>query len=77
MSFTTYFIATFIGVYVYSTLIIGAGYLVGHEWPLVVAFGKQAMPYLITAGIVALAIYAMIYFRLSFHKFFTVRANEK
>lgn len=77
MSFTTYFIATFIGVYVYSTLIIGAGYLVGHEWPLVVAFGRQAMPYLITAGFVALAIYAMLYFRLSFQKFFTVRANEK
>ena len=57
-----FFIATFIGVYVYCTLMIGAGYMVGHEWPLVVTFGKQAMPYLIAAGIVAMAIYAMFYF---------------
>lgn len=77
MSFATYFIATFIGVYIYSTLIIGAGYLVGHEWPLVVAYGKQTLPYLITAGIIALAIYAILYFRSSVQKFFTVRANEK
>jgi len=77
MPFLTYFIATFMGVYFYSTMIIGAGYLVGHEWPLVVAYGKQAMPYLITAGIIALAIYAILYFRSSLQKFFTVRADEK
>jgi membrane protein DedA with SNARE-associated domain len=77
MPFLTYFIATFIGVYVYSTLIIGAGYLVGHEWPLVVTYGKQATPYLIAAGIIALAIYATFYFRSSLQKFFTVRTNEK
>jgi membrane protein DedA with SNARE-associated domain len=77
MPFLTYFIATFIGVYVYSTLIIGAGYLVGHEWPLVVTYGKLAMPYLIAAGIIALAIYAILYFRSSLQRFFTVRTNEK
>jgi membrane protein DedA with SNARE-associated domain len=77
MPFATYFIATFIGVYIYCTAIIGAGYLVGHEWPLLIALGKQAMPYLITAGITALAIYALVYFRSSLQKFFTVRANGK
>jgi membrane protein DedA with SNARE-associated domain len=77
MSFATYFIATFMGVYIYCTLIIGAGYLVGHEWSLVVAYGKQAMPYLITAGIAALAIYALIIFRSSLLEFFLARSNEK
>ena len=77
MPFATFFIATFIGVYIYCTLIIGAGYMVGHEWPLVVTYGKQAMPYLIAVGIVALAIYVLAIFRSLLLKLFLARANEK
>lgn len=50
LRFSTY---TFIGTYVWCTLLIGFGYAVGHEWPLISGWVKQFAPWLF-AGVVAL-----------------------
>jgi len=57
MPFFTFFIATFIGAYIWCTLIIGAGYVLGHEWELVSMYLKQLLPYLLVGGTIALASY--------------------
>ena len=51
MPFITFFAATFIGAYAWCTLLIGAGYILGHEWTLVSAYLKQALPYLLGGGV--------------------------
>jgi membrane protein DedA with SNARE-associated domain len=60
MPFITFFVATFIGAYTWCTLLIGAGYILGHEWTLVSTYLKQALPYLIGGGVIALAFYFWI-----------------
>ncbi len=35
MPFITFFTATLIGAYIWCTLLIGAGYVLGHEWTLI------------------------------------------
>ena len=60
MPFTTFFVATFIGAYIWCTLLIGAGYVLGHEWTLISAYLKQYLPFLAIGGAVALAIYFWI-----------------
>ncbi len=57
MPFVTFFIATFIGAYLWCTLLIGAGYLLGHEWALVSVYLKQSLPYLLVGGVLMLVIY--------------------
>jgi len=64
MPFLTFFIATFIGAYVWCTLLIGAGYILGHEWTLIRAYSKQYFPYLLACGLAVIAIYVLLTRRL-------------
>jgi membrane protein DedA with SNARE-associated domain len=57
MPFTLFFVVTFIGSYVWCTLLIGAGYVLGNEWALVSTYLKLSLPYLLIGGFIALAIY--------------------
>ena len=57
MPFITFFIATFMGAYVWCTLLIGVGYVLGHEWTLISAYLKQSLPFLLTGGALALVLY--------------------
>lgn len=57
MSFITFFTATFIGAYIWCTLLIGVGYVLGHEWALISAYLKKSLPFLLTGGAIALALY--------------------
>lgn len=57
MPFMTFFVTTFIGSYIWCSLLIGAGYVLGHEWALISAYLKQSLPYLLAVGAVALALY--------------------
>ena len=57
MPFVTFFMATFVGSYCWCTLMIGAGYMLGHEWALVSAYLKQWLPFLLVGGCCALALY--------------------
>jgi len=60
MPFPTFFVATFIGAYVWCTLLIGAGYALGHEWTLISLYLKQYFPYLIAGGLAVIAAYVLI-----------------
>jgi membrane protein DedA with SNARE-associated domain len=60
MPFITFFAATIVGAYAWCTLLIGAGFILGHEWTLVSAYLKQALPYLVGGGVITLAFYFWI-----------------
>jgi membrane protein DedA with SNARE-associated domain len=47
MPFLQYVGFTFIGSYLWCTLLIGLGYAFGHEWPLISDWVKQFMPWLL------------------------------
>jgi len=53
MSFPTFAAATFAGAYIWCTLFISAGYFMGHEWHLLSGIVKQAVPYVLTVGVLA------------------------
>jgi len=42
--FPKFFFATFLGAYIWCTLFIGAGYLLGHEWMLISDYIKTHVP---------------------------------
>ena len=60
MPFPTFFVATFIGAYVWCTLLIGAGYVLGHEWGLISHYLKQYFPYLLAGGLAVIAAYILL-----------------
>ena len=60
MPFLTFFVATFIGAYVWCTLLIGAGYVLGHEWTLISQYLKQYFPYLLAGGLAVIAAYVFL-----------------
>ena len=60
MSFITFFTATFIGAYFWCTVLIGAGYVLGHEWADISVYLKQLLPYLLGGGVIALVLYLWI-----------------
>jgi membrane protein DedA with SNARE-associated domain len=60
MNFAKFSAATFVGAYLWCTLLIGAGYLLGHEWALVSHYLKLALPYLLFGGMLALGAYLWV-----------------
>jgi membrane protein DedA with SNARE-associated domain len=56
MDFLKFLAATFVGAYIWCTLLIGAGYLLGQEWPMISHYVKQAFPVFAVAGTLAMAI---------------------
>jgi membrane protein DedA with SNARE-associated domain len=54
MSFLQFLVFTIIGAYILCTLIIGVGYIVGHEWHLISGLVGRFTPWAV-AGFVALA----------------------
>lgn len=61
--FAKFFVATFAGAYVWCTLLIGAGYLLGHEWMLISEYIKTHLPLVITLGLSGLAIWLVHHYR--------------
>jgi len=68
MSFVKFFLATFAGAYVWCTLLIGAGYLLGHEWMLISHYLKAYFPYLVAGGLGMIALYVLYIYRASIPK---------
>ncbi len=60
MPFLTFFAATFIGAYIWCTLLIGAGYVLGYEWTLISHYLKQYFPYLLAGGLTIIAAYVLL-----------------
>ncbi len=61
--FPKFFFATFIGAYIWCTLSIGAGYLLGHEWMLISDYIKTHMPLVASAAAVVVGVYLAWHFR--------------
>ncbi len=57
MPFAAFFAATFVGAYVWCTLLIGAGYFLGYEWPLISTYLNRYFPFLLAGGILVLVAY--------------------
>lgn len=61
--FPKFFAATFIGAYFWCTLLIGAGYLLGHEWKLISEYIKTHLPLVFSLGALGLAAYLTYHYR--------------
>lgn len=61
--FFKFFIATFIGAYLWCTILIGAGYILGYEWQLVSNYIQTHAPLVISIIITGILIYIIYYFR--------------
>lgn len=61
--FGTFFAATFAGAYIWCSLLIGAGYLLGHEWMLISHYLKAYFPYLVAGGLGVIALYVVYTYR--------------
>jgi membrane protein DedA with SNARE-associated domain len=60
MNFLKFLAATFVGSYIWCTLLIGAGYMLGHEWPMISQYVKQGFPVFAVAGTLAMAIVLLL-----------------
>lgn len=61
--FLKFFLATFAGAYVWCTLLIGIGYLLGHEWMLISQYVKQYLPFLLAGGLLVAIGYLFLHYR--------------
>lgn len=77
MPFITFFITTFAGAYIWCSLLIGAGYVLGHEWASISAHLEQSLPYLMIAGMLALALYVWFTRRPPAPAYAPARDNEE
>jgi membrane protein DedA with SNARE-associated domain len=63
--FPKFFLATFAGAYIWCTLLIGAGYLLGHEWHLISQYIKTNLPIVFGIGFILIAAYLVYHYRAS------------
>jgi membrane protein DedA with SNARE-associated domain len=63
--FPKFFIATFIGAYVWCTILIGAGYILGYEWQLISEYIKTHLPLILASGLLVVLAYLMYHYRAS------------
>lgn len=76
MNFLKFSVATFIGAYVWCTLLIGAGYFLGHQWPLISNYVKQGLPYILFAGLLAMGVYLLLTRRVLAPAWAKKRSND-
>jgi len=75
--FAKFFIATFIGAYLWCTLLIGAGYILGHEWLLISDYIKTHLPLVFTLGFLAMASYLVYHYRAHIPAIIRLRSKTK
>ena len=63
MPFIKFFFATFIGAYIWCTLLIGAGYILGHEWMLISDYIKHHLPLVVALGLTMAGAYIIFLYR--------------
>lgn len=62
ISFAKFFFATFFGAYIWCTLFIGVGYLLGHEWMLISDYIKTHVPLITSLAVMIVAVYITSHF---------------
>lgn len=75
--FGKFFGATLAGAYVWCSLLIGAGYLLGHEWMLISHYVKAYFPYLVAAGLGVIVVYIVYTYRSSLSKLSWIRIRSE
>jgi len=75
--FPKFFLATFAGAYVWCTVLIGAGYVLGHEWQLISDYIKTHVPLVLTVGILLVAAYLVYRYRASLLSLGWTRQNKE
>jgi membrane protein DedA with SNARE-associated domain len=65
MSFGKFLVATFVGSYVWCTLLIGAGYVLGREWRTISDMLKANLPLVILGAALLLGAYLVYHYRES------------
>lgn len=75
--FPKFFIATFAGAYVWCTVLIGAGYVLGHEWNLISDYIKTHLPLLFIVGFLLISAYLVYHYRASIRFSGWMRQNNK
>lgn len=63
--FPKFFLVTFVGAYVWCTILIGAGYLLGHEWHLISEYLKTHLPLVFIIGFLLVVTYLVYHYRAS------------
>jgi membrane protein DedA with SNARE-associated domain len=63
MKYPRFLAATYAGTYIWCTLLIGAGFLLGYEWPLGSDYVNQSFPNLIVVGILTLVTFLLLTYR--------------
>jgi len=63
--FPRFFLATFIGAYIWCTLLLATGYVLGHEWRLISEYIKTHLPLIFTGGLLTIIVYLAYHFRAS------------
>jgi membrane protein DedA with SNARE-associated domain len=63
--FPKFFFATFVGAYVWCTLLIGAGFVLGQEWHLVSGYIKRHLPLIFAIGLLMVSAYLLYRHRAS------------
>jgi len=65
ISFPKFFLASFAGAYIWCTILIGAGYMLGHEWHLISHYIKTNLPIVFGIGFLLVTAYLMYHYRTS------------
>jgi membrane protein DedA with SNARE-associated domain len=75
--FARFFLATFAGAYVWCTLLIAAGYALGHEWKLISEYIKTNLPLIFAGGGLIVLAYLVYHYRASIPSLGRMRQNRK
>ena len=63
--FAKFFLASFAGAYIWCTILIGAGYMLGQEWHLISHYVKANLPVVFVIGFVLILAYLVYHYRTS------------
>ena len=74
--FLKFFAATFVGAYIWCTVLIGAGYILGHEWMLISQYIKTHLPLVFVLGLLAMATYLVYHYRTPILDYFRMHPNR-
>lgn len=60
MRFVPFVATTFIGAYIWCTLLIGAGYLLGNQWSMISTYLNQYFSYILVGGSILILFYILV-----------------
>jgi membrane protein DedA with SNARE-associated domain len=63
--FPKFFLASLAGAYIWCTVLIGAGYVLGQEWHLISDYIKTHLPFVIAIGFLLIIAYLVYHYRAS------------